>query len=158
MANNYYQATLTPDSIHLNEMQATYLEMTGASFEKESDGRYYVFWRDCLDEDNIDEHVATALDDGDIDQQMADAIGKLSFRELLRDILNNPANVVADITHLRIDGAWTCDKMRPGEFGGAATVVTRAQYCDMNTGSVFYNKDTGKIEFRFCDVVDFKKD
>lgn len=155
MASNYYQATLAPDSIHLNEMQVIYLEATGATCEQESDGRYYVYWQECLDEDeeNIADRVRDALEEGEVDQQMADAIGKLSFRELLRDILTNSAN--EKVTHLRIEGAWTCDKMRPGEFGGAATIISRSQYATVGTHSARYNPTTGKIELCYCDIVDF---
>jgi hypothetical protein len=152
MANNYYQATLTPDSIHLNDLHRAWLDLTGADWEKEKDGRYYVFWRECLNED-IEDQLNEAMADESITQEQADIIIKHGFNGMLLDILNYAPN--SEVTHLRIDGAWTCSKMRPGNFGGAATIITRTQHCDMNTGSVFYNKDTGKIELRFCDIVDF---
>ena len=152
MANNYNQATLSPSSINLNPMHLAWLGMTGAECSKEKDGRYYVFWRECLNEDFEDDEIEGALEDGDIDQAQADFIRKSSFNEMLRHILYyNP-----DVTHLRVDSAWTCEKMRPGEFGGSACVVTRTQHLDMSTGSAYYNKDTGKLEMRWCEVRDFE--
>ena len=142
MANNYYQATMTPDSIHLSEMHQVFLGMTGANCEKESDGRFYVTWGECLNEDIDDFEIIDALNEGTITEEQADFIGKTDFNSMLRHILyRNPK-----VTHILVEGAWTCDRMKPGQFGGSAIMVTRTEYADISTGSVDYDKETGKIK------------
>jgi len=145
MANNYYQATMSPDSIHLSEMHQAYLKMTGAHCEQESDGRFYVTWGEFLNEDIDPSLIIDALNDGDITEEQADFIEKHSFNEMMRHILHrNPAE-----THIMIEGAWTCERMKPGQFGGSVCVVTRDEYLDLTTGSASYNKETGKIEVSY---------
>jgi hypothetical protein len=145
MANNYYQATMLPDSISLNPMHQAYLAMTGASLDSESDGRFYVYWEESLSEEVDEWAIDDALDEGTITQEFADFIKKNNFNDMMRHILMyNP-----EVTHLEISGAWTCSKMRPGEFGGATCIVSRTEHLDMNTGSASFNKETGKIEVRF---------
>jgi len=145
MANNYSQFTMSPDSLYLSEMHQAYLDMTGAGLEKESDGRFYVYWETCLDEDIEDDQIEDALLEGDINPEQADFLRKNGFMDMMRHILHYNTKV----THLEIQGAWTCSKMRPGEFGGGIYVISRTEHLWLGTGSAGYNSETGKIEVNY---------
>jgi hypothetical protein len=142
MPNCYNQATLSPDSIHLSTMHQAWLKMTGASCEKEDDGRFYVCWCEALNEDVGDFQIVDALQAGTITEGEADFIGKHSFNEMLRHVLCYNGKV----SHITVEGAWTCEKMQPGLFGGAICVVSRTEHLDLSTGSARFNEKTGKIE------------
>ena len=86
--------------------------------------------------------IEDALEEGNITQEQADFISKSTFMAMMRHILHhNPKQ-----SHLEIRGAWTCDKMRPGEFGGGAHIISRTEHLWLGTGSAGFNKKTGKIE------------
>ena len=123
MADNYTQATLTPDVLLTDELRAV-LELTGATLEPADDGKWYAYWEDGISE----------LDDQAWDmRQHPDAAEAADFRErwhgkdisdVLRAVLDgNPGTGL-----LVIEGAYGCSKMRPGQFGGFGIYVTREQF------------------------------
>lgn len=123
MADNYTQATLTPD-VRLTDELRTVLEITGASLEPAGDGEWYVYWEDGISE--LDDDQAWDI------PQYTDAAGAAAFRDrwsgkdiagVLRAVLaSNPGTGM-----LVIEGAYGCSKMRAGEFGGFGIYVTREQ-------------------------------
>ena len=122
MADNYTQATLTPD-VQLTEELRAVLEATGATLEPAGGGQWYVYWEDGFSE--LDEHAPDIPHD-------PDTAAATAFRErwhgkdmagVLRAVLDsNPG-----IEMLVIEGAYRCSKMRPGEFGGFGIYVTRKE-------------------------------
>lgn len=134
---------MEPDSIHLTEAQQSYLEMTGGTCKKE-DGRFYVYWPDFLNSDGLDDwDIDDALSRGAITATEAIRFRSLGFRECLRDILFSPGNSAVEC--IEVSMAWTCDKMRPGAFGGSSIIVSRTEWCDVGSYSANYDPETKKI-------------
>ena len=183
MANNYTRATMTPTEVYLTQEQRLFLQATGAGFEIDqielsplealADAandepadldRYYVYWEEdfneCVDEEVIYEllvqedqarclgpNVQMAL------EERAKRLAEQDFTDVLHEILLNPEN--AELGYLSVEGANTCSKMRPGEFGGFVGVITREEWAWANTGSAIQVEDgqlvvgkprTGKFE------------
>jgi hypothetical protein len=136
---------MTPDSIHLSSMHQAFLEMTGASLDKESDGRFYVYWEESLCEDVGEFQMDEAIEAGNITSDEAGFIANSSFVMMLRHILQHEPN--KDVTHIEVEGAWTCSKMRPGQFGGFSYLVTREEHGFISSSSMSFDKKTGKIVF-----------
>jgi hypothetical protein len=108
MADNYYQATVSPElpaaSFSDEELQS--LEIAcGLTFERYGDDLYF-FAETCF------------VEQGEDDDSFG--VDCLAFmQEKLRQL--DPA----DYPHIWIQGAATCSKMRPDEFGGFAIFITR---------------------------------
>lgn len=176
---------MEPTNLYLTEDQRAYLLGTCADFEDETAVHSpleqladaanaaptlptrltYVYWEEHLveqpDADDIFEHLVDDWADrgeGEWEhalRQYCDDLAKRDFTDVLRSILLNPEN--REINQLFLQGAFSCSKMRPGEFGGFSCIVTRKEYCWLNTQHLECDED-GTIKFeppgikRFEDV------
>ncbi len=76
--------------------------------------------------DHIREQLEAVEDDsGTIDLDLSDFGEGILFQDIVRRH--------ADLDHVTIISAWTCDKMRPDGFGGSITVVTADHVLAANT-------------------------
>jgi hypothetical protein len=107
MANNYVQATVEPliPKVLFTDEDLNTLSENGVDWEDAGDGLLYFFIRDGFDEDYVEPIFREALK---------------KFDESEEDI-----PVEEDLTEIIIQGAFTCSKMRPGEFGGFVTIITK---------------------------------
>ena len=116
MANNYHQATVSPDlpaSLFKAEELCSLDLACGLSCERDGENLYF-FAEECFCEQGED----------------ADGFGIdcLTFlQEKLRQL--DPAIY----PHIAIHGAATCSKMRPDEFGGFAIFITRDEIRSIST-------------------------
>jgi len=154
MANNYSQATMEPTCVYLSDEQIAYLSASGAAFdpneaeksaleqlaEATTDKKplrgYYVYWEEWYQEYIEEEDLEDRLVDDYSAEQIKEIWAHykdLSFEGILREVLMNPEN--KDIDYIAIEGANTCSKLRPGNFGGFVTVVTRQEYFGLGTGA-----------------------
>jgi hypothetical protein len=115
MANNYYQATLSPDlpAALFNQEELDALATCGLSWEK-IEGNLYFFADTSFREEGEDNQGSTI-----------DCLALLQSK--LRQL--DPAAY----PHISIQGAATCSKMRPDEFGGFAHLITRVDVRSMST-------------------------
>ena len=132
MANNNTQATLTP-SVRLTDELRTALEITCASLEPNGDGTWYAYWDERIGE-------LAAADARDLPQSWS-AEEAAAFQDKwsnkdLADILRAILAENADIELLTVEGAYTCSKMRAGEFGGFGLYVTREQFAAISSADV----------------------
>lgn len=139
VADNFTQATLTPP-VRLTDELVVVLEITGASLQACADGTWYAYWEDGIIEP--DEEDADAWD---LPETWA-AAEAAAFRHKWgtqgpHDILRAILAVNPDIELLTLEGAHTCSKMRPGEFGGFGLYVTRRQFASIITGDVILRED-----------------
>ena len=109
MANNYTQATVSPDlpASLFSESELDALAACGLSHE--SDGESIYFFADEFFREE---------DDGE-DGEPVNCIMLLKSKLKLID--------PADTPYIVIEGAATCGKMRQGEFGGFAYFITREE-------------------------------
>lgn len=150
MADNYMQATVSPSQLpipsnvynFLAEMVEIDFETTVDDAEEEHglkypeeflvDGRY-------LDEDIKHAYYSFNFDISGKDDN-DEALYYINFPRgfsaecvvILQFILRHLPESIKD---LRVEGAHTCSKLRPGEWGGFAGVITRTdhEYVDTNT-------------------------
>jgi hypothetical protein len=116
MANSYYQATISPDlpAALFSDDELEALEIAcGLSAERIEDHLY--FFADTSFAEQGD-------DDNDVPVDCL-ALMQAKLRQL------DPAA----FPHITIEGAATCSKMRPGEFGGFAHLITRDEVRSMST-------------------------
>jgi hypothetical protein len=116
MANNYSQATLTPDlpATLFDEEELTLLETAcGLTFER-YDENIYFFADQCFREEGDDE-----------DGETVDCLALMQQKLRQLDPIAYP--------HIAIQGAATCSKMRPDEFGGFAYLITRTDVRSIST-------------------------
>jgi hypothetical protein len=116
MADNYYQATVSPElpAALFNEEELQALEIAcGLSCEKIEDHLYFFADTSFRAEGEDDE-------DATVDCL---ALMQAKLRQL---------DPVA-YSCITIQGAATCSKMRPDEFGGFAHLITRDDVCSMST-------------------------
>ena len=108
MANSYTQATVSP-TLPLSLFSDAELELLsgacGLSSERHGDDLYF-FAEECFIEEGEDE-----------EGQTIDGLGLLQGKLRQLDVAAYP--------HITIHGSATCSKMREGEFGGFAYVITR---------------------------------
>lgn len=151
MANNYIQATLSPDGLELTDDQQTWLAATGASMvpakTKEGKPGHYVFWEEgfteCPEPDDFVNQLEDDIEDDEaLDAEVQRFIRMGGIERVLRGILRNPGNRA--IPSLKIDAAATCSRMRIGEFGGFALVVTRKEFAWFSTFSL--SIEDGQLE------------
>jgi len=108
MANNYNQATVSPD-LPVSHFTPAELEAlaTSCGLRSEPDGDYlYFFAEESFCEEGEDENG-----------EHLDCIELFQAKLRQLDPVSHP--------HITIEGAATCSKMRPGEFGGFAYFITR---------------------------------
>lgn len=116
MANNYSQATVSPDlpaTLFDEEELGSLAIACGLGCERDGDNLYF-FAEECFSEEGEDEEV------GCVDCL---ALMQAKLRQL------DPA----DYPHITIQGAASCSKMRPDEFGGFAYLITRDDVHSMST-------------------------
>lgn len=108
MANNYTQATVTPylPRAAFTDKQLEALAEQGFTYEQDGDELYFY------------------LEDGLCESE--DSYYYI-FQKVCRDL---------DIPEVVIEGAFTCDKLRPGEFGGFIIRITKDNIQEGGTGSL----------------------
>jgi hypothetical protein len=132
MANNYNQATLTP-SVRLTGELRTALEITCASLEPDDDGTWYAHWDEGIG--NLADADAWDLPQSWSAEEAAAFEDKWSDKDLA-DILRAILAENAGVELLTVEGAYTCSKMRAGEFGGFGLYVTREQFAAISSADV----------------------
>ncbi len=113
MANNYEQATVYPylPKLLFSESDLGILESSGFEWEDYEDS-YYFFAPECLGED---------------DEQ-----GR-SYLQVFQDALRASKEGIKQIV---IEGAFTCSKMRQGEFGGFVIRITETELASGSTKDI----------------------
>ena len=112
MANNYIQATVYPE-IHkslLTGKELITLEFAGFSVEDwDQSGNLYLYVEEGFIEEDEDE-------DGN----------KFNIFDIFQNVIkrSESSEEVDPIKDIIIEGAFTCSKMRPGEFGGFVTRIS----------------------------------
>jgi len=141
MANSYNSATMYPTDLHLSKMHVAFLEASYADLDKNPDGTYYVYWEDNFQEAPGQHPDQTALQEALSEKRItsdeAEFLANSTFEGMLRRILQNNPNH----TYLRVEGSFSCSKMRPGSFGGQVLVVTRTHYAWMGTWDLRVSSD-----------------
>lgn len=150
MANNYAQGTLN-EVVHLTDKLVMALVGTGARVESNGvpgsqEETSYVVWDESFQED-VDMRVEMA-DDDDVS-----VLDHLPIEQLFRSIFAVKGN--EDIKFFVVEFAYTCDKMRLGEFGGSGLYVTRDQY--LWIGSHSADIEDGKLKVA-AHVHDFEEE
>lgn len=171
MANNYTQATMVPTEVFLTPAQEAYLRATGARFDHDeapaplhqlADAanetptavrRSYVYWEENFDECVDPETLEDELSDAGYESEFGRYVN-LSIEDFFRHVLRQPEN--ADLGYLRVEGTFSCSKMRPGEFGGFVLTVTRDEYCWCSTHMV--QVEDGKIRPLQVEVHKFEEE
>jgi hypothetical protein len=108
MANNYTQATLSPDlpAALFSEAELQSLQIAcGLACDRYDDKLYFYAEESFSDEGEDD------------DAQLIDCLSLMQEKLRQLDPVTYP--------HITIHGAASCSKMRPDEFGGFAHVITR---------------------------------
>lgn len=119
MADNYTQVTVVPSLPRAafigNELKR--LQQFGLDHEDAENGEVYLFSEFGINDEPCDYHDADDEQPSDGDEDKRDAY------DILCDVLRRlPEDLVPEIF---LEGAQTCSKLRPGEFGGIATRITR---------------------------------
>lgn len=116
MANNYYQATISPDlpATLFNDEELQALEIACGLSSEKIEGNLYFF---------ADTSFSSEGEDSDGSPIDCLALLQAKLRQL------DPA----DHPRIVIEGAATCSKMRPNEFGGFAYLITRDDVRSMST-------------------------
>lgn len=121
MANNYEQATLSPDIPELTSVEAAILKLSGFGLEKSGNAWYAYVEEGLIDDFSVwDDDERLAQVEADPEYGCKAANEPLWISVLQNVLLRHP-----DFSHFVLEGALTCDKMRPGEFGGFAILITR---------------------------------
>lgn len=122
MADNYEQATVEPTipETAVSEEELSILEQCGFEWVKEHNHLYFY------------------AQDGINDEE--DWIG--TFQNIL--------GKTPDTSSIVVQGAYTCSKMRPGEFGGFLTYITKDnhKFADISDIRTFFEK--GKWQYSDC--------
>lgn len=111
MANNYAQGTFEPE-IPFNlftESDLNLLDALSVSVDKGPDGLAYLY----------NENYCTSgyLEVDEVEKE----VGEDDLYAMLQEVIKRSNGEVQYITH---EQAYTCDKMRKGEFGGSAVFIT----------------------------------
>lgn len=112
MANNYIQATIQPD-IPKDLVTTRLMELAAQldiNYEVDPSGAHYFFNSDWVGSDN-------GVDEQDFYDELQQII-KLSRGR---------------IKYFQVEMAFTCDRMKSGEFGGSAVFITREEIKFMAT-------------------------
>lgn len=148
MANNYFQGTVEPSDLTITPAMAKALKVHGAGIEHDKPSvldqlakgdtnlhDVYIYFENGFDEHYEDEEKPD--DELNDEEKEVRRLIHLSQEELFREILL--LNPEADC----IEYKWAayCSRMRPGEFGGGALVVTRTHYLYLNDSHARVEKD-----------------
>ena len=116
MANNYYQATVSPELpatlFHEDELRS--LEFACGLTCERAGGNLYFFAGESFGEEGEDE-----------DGQPVNCLTLMQEKLKQLDPVAYP--------HIAVHGAATCSKMRPDEFGGFAYIITRDAVRSLST-------------------------
>lgn len=126
MANNYYRATLSPDlpaNIFSEEELESLSDACGLKADRDGDDLYF-FAEEYFCEEGEDRECSRV-----------NCLTLLQEKLKLLDANEYP--------HIVIEGAATCSKMRPGEFGGFALFITREEVRGTSTWQ-WVNEQSGK--------------
>lgn len=143
MADNYFQMTIEPS---LPEAKLTNLELWLLQhlFDWEGDDgdTLYFFAENGTKADSEDDEEALdailAVDTSPLAEKVREVRGEepadywldgFNFDDIFQGILRRNL----DIPHVKIQGAFHCSKMRPGEFGGFATFITKDKIESIDT-------------------------
>lgn len=112
MANNYTQATVYPeiDKSLITDDEILTLGENGYSFDDLGDSRLYFYVEEGFDFDET-AHI---------------------FQEIIKR--SQTSEETDPINEIVIEGAFTCSKMRPGEFGGFVARITIDDIQEAGTG------------------------
>jgi hypothetical protein len=152
MANNYDQATVQPNFpiLSVTDFEKELLSQFGFSYEiydsREEGNSLYFFVEECT-RDEIDDLdvdlVFECAQQGDpiatnvlryIQNHSSNSLdtyvsSEFSWVSIFQEILKKPE--CEGIEDICVEGAYTCDKLRPGEFGGWVCRITRdSVQCD----------------------------
>lgn len=140
MANNNSQSTVSPSlpKSAFTPLELEMLSYCGYSSEPEEEDTLYFY---CAEGGSVIDHYSWAQD-GFVDFTGDPSFAKYSAAidpdteidhiQVFQDILNK--SECAEIPYITIEGAYTCDEMRQGEFGGFAVLITRNDVESMGTG------------------------
>ncbi len=77
------------------------------------------------------DHVAEAMTMlPDDDEQIEIDVAAIGYEKIFQDVVRRSA-----LGFIEVETAWTCTKMRPDGFGGAATLITASAIESMSTSS-----------------------
>ena len=169
MANNYSQATVTPDipANLVTEFEKILLSEYGFQYEDSTKNNdLYFFASDNVSDDacgfelvQINDHAAKGdeiardmlikLGQADISAETDDVISRFyGWPDIFQHILNKPG---CEIVEIIIEGANTCSKMRQGEFGGWVSRITKTSIQHRNTADLLGQM---RDELAFLEAVD----
>lgn len=147
MANNYEQCTVEPSIPEqlVTELDLALLRGFGFNHEKDDDGTLYFFAEESVNNEffgdiewDVLEHDTSPLAkeiraylvkngverEGVLDGEISSEV--VTWERVFQTILGKPENRGKKrITEIVAMAAYTCSKMRPGEFGGWCTRITR---------------------------------
>ncbi|MDO8827812.1 hypothetical protein [Methylophaga sp.] len=157
MANNYDQATVQPNFpiSSVTDFEKELLNRYGFSYETYSsnqDDTVYFFAEEGardeiedLEVDLVSEHAQLGdpiavklleyIQEHGSDDLDAYVSSEFSWVSIFQEILKKPE--CASIEDICIEGAYTCDKLRPGEFGGWVCRITRESVQHDGTSAAF---------------------
>ena len=121
MANNYAPFTIDPTDIKLTDEMLKVLDMCGMEHNPNEAGHY------LYSTDGIDLERYWFEDEPDC-PDWAKEMNPLQVLDYIRKTNNLP--------YIQIAGAFSCDKMRPGEFGGFEYLLTADGIKFMSTGEL----------------------
>jgi dethiobiotin synthetase len=131
MANNYTPATVTPylPATLFTEKELESLASDCGLTHEQYDDKLYFYAEEYFSEIGQDEHG-----------------NPVNSVELLQAKLKqlDPA----EYPHIVIEGAYTCSKMRQGEFGGFAYFITRQDIKSIFTAQWIHEQTAGEQERR----------
>ena len=113
MANNYKQATVEPIDLPrelFTKEDLCVLELSGFEWEKVGEETFYFFAPEFLSADD------------DVPR---------TYVDVFQDSIRRSGGTVTEIV---VEGAYTCSKMRPGEFGGFVIRITESAVQTATTG------------------------
>lgn len=148
MANNYTEATMSPH-VFLTPKQKAMFKFYGATCSPKEGGFHYVYWESyfCEQPDEYDLH-------GELDEENLDDVEFPKIEIFLREVLSNQEN--SNIVAISVQGCDRCDKMRSGEFGGFALLVTRREYAWVTT-DILQVDSSGKIVPNSIEAISFQR-
>jgi len=122
MANNYSQATVSPTDIPSNALtdeERGVLESSGFTLHESGDNTIYI-----------------VVEDSFLLEESPDFIEDETKEITAEDVFNRIITKVDEINEIVIEGAYTCSKMRSGEFGGFVIRFTRDRVQSGDTGTL----------------------
>ena len=144
MANNYTQCTVQP-FIHkelITTAEIIQLEAAGFSCEVMGD-EFYIY-----SEEGFTEEYEVESEDENGDTTYEEFPIWPIFQRIIERSKSFRPNVEVEyeeIDEIVLEGAFTCDKMRPGEFGGFLTLVTENDVRGASTADLLHMLRKGAI-------------